>query len=164
MILPGRPTGMAYLRPLSGRRAEAGARPARPLIPERSPLAPASSAPRSVGTLGSAACGSTTWSPSTTPSRRPVGDSKLTIFILVLFLRLSAGERGVPSPMAGCDLEHFPARPHKPPVRRVLRSASDGSPHGVKRNAGQDDPDCASTFALRASAYALRASADSSPP
>src|SRR3979409_708913 len=71
MILPGRPTGMAYLRPLSGGRGDAGARPARPLMPERSPLAPASSAPRSVGTLGSAACRSTTWSPSTPPRRRP---------------------------------------------------------------------------------------------
>src|SRR3954454_23035726 len=85
MILPGRPTGRAYLRPLSGRRADAGARPARLFTPDRSPLVLASSAPRSVGTLGSAACRSMTWSPSTTPSRRPVGDSKLTIFILVLF-------------------------------------------------------------------------------
>src|SRR5882757_2697458 len=97
MILPGRPTGRAYLRPLSGRRADAGARPARLLMPDRSPFAPARSAPRSVGTLGSAACRSTTWSPSTTPSRRPVGDSKLTIFILVLF-RVERGRARRPLP------------------------------------------------------------------
>src|SRR3979409_510024 len=85
MILPGRPTGRAYLRPLSGRRADAGARPARFLIPDRSPLAPASSAPRSDGTLASSSSVSTACWPATPPSLRPVGDSKLTIFILVLF-------------------------------------------------------------------------------
>ena len=36
---------------------------------------------RSVGTLGSAACRSTTWSPSTTPSRWPASDSNATIFM-----------------------------------------------------------------------------------
>src|SRR5262245_34927626 len=91
MILPGRPTGSAYLRPASGRRADAGARLARSLADDRSPLVAASSAPRSDGTLGSAACRSTTWSPSTTPRCRPAGVSKLTIFILALFLQLLQG-------------------------------------------------------------------------
>src|SRR5689334_2352930 len=86
MILPGRPTGNAYLMPASGRRAEDGARLTRSLTAPRSPLVDASSAPRSFGTLASAACRSITESPSTTPSRRPAGDSKLRIFIVVLVL------------------------------------------------------------------------------
>src|SRR5262249_56034777 len=102
MILPGRLTGSAYARPASGRCAEVGARLARSWTDDRSPLVAASSAPRSDGTLGSAACRSTTWSPATTPRCRPAGVSKLTIFILALFLPFLQGstQAGPPPPFA----------------------------------------------------------------
>src|SRR3977135_4337177 len=139
MILPGRPTGMAYLRPLSGRRADAGARPASPLMPDRSPLAPASSAPRSDGTLGSAACRSTTWSPSTTPSRRPVGDSKLTIFILVLF-RVERRRARRPLPHGWMRFRAFsgeaPQAARPSGLAAGQPAGSDPSPHGGKREGG----------------------------
>ena len=79
--MPGRATGRPNFSPLSGRRAEAGARFAMSPSGVRSPLLAASAAPRSAGTLASTACRSTTWSPSTMPSRNPPSASNPTIFM-----------------------------------------------------------------------------------
>src|SRR5271156_2976620 len=63
MILPGRPTGSAYLSPASGLRATAGAFLARSPSDLVSPSFLASHSPRSLGTLGSTVCRSTTHRP-----------------------------------------------------------------------------------------------------
>ena len=81
MTLPGVATGSRIFKPLSGRRAAAGARLAASLSAERSPLLRRSTSPRSPGMLLSTACRSITWSPSTTPSRNPPLASKPTIFM-----------------------------------------------------------------------------------
>src|SRR5213593_2871766 len=81
MILPGAATGRAYLSPLSGRRALAGARLAASLSGARSPLLRRRHSPRSLGMLLSTAWRSITWSPSTTPKCKPPLASKPTIFM-----------------------------------------------------------------------------------
>src|SRR5262245_36091360 len=81
MILAPRATGSANLSPASARFADAGAFFAASPTDLRSPPVFASSSPRSAGSFGSAACRSTTPSPSMTPSRVPASDWNATIFM-----------------------------------------------------------------------------------